>query len=197
MVTQGTTMTKRRGRVRQSDARSILFVDSHCDFCRRWALWIARHDRYRRIKIASLHGDTARSLLPARLRVPVCHWNADSARDECGRRGQRGALGRCACAVDSMVLRHRDGQLYILSSAVVGILSTLGGSCRIAGIGLLLIPRPIRDTLYRAVARRRRLLGKRGADLPDLAIRSTTGILTIATASVRNCAQTAPIVSLQ
>ncbi len=114
------------------ESRPILFVDGCCVLCQRAAGWLARRDRRGRVTLAALQGDTARRLVPAALR---------------------------AAAVDrdpgSVVWRTPDGRLLLRSTAVLAAVAALGGRYRAAAL-LRLVPAPVRDALYAAVARRRR-----------------------------------------
>lgn len=70
-----------------------------------------------------------------------------------------------ACAslpqdVDSVIV-VRDGQVQVYSDAAITALMALGGAWRLAA-GLRLIPRAVRDGIYRAIARHRyRWFGRR------------------------------------
>ena len=112
--------------------RPILFVDGCCVLCQRAAGWIARRDRNGRVALAALQGNTARRLLPAALRA--------AATD--------GTPG-------SVVCRAPGGTLLLRSTAVLTAVAALGGWYRAAAL-LRLVPAPLRDALYAAVARRRR-----------------------------------------
>ena len=114
------------------EGRPIVFVDGCCVLCQRAAGWIARRDRRGRVALATLQGATAHRLLPDSLR---------------------------AAAVDggpgSVVWRTPDGRLLLRSTAVLAAVAALGGRYR-AAVLLRLVPAPVRDALYAAVARRRR-----------------------------------------
>ncbi|MBV9222449.1 MAG: DUF393 domain-containing protein, partial [Acidobacteriaceae bacterium] len=63
---------------------------------------------------------------------------------------------------DSMVVQTRDGSLLMRSNAWVHVLRRLGGRWKLVGSFLNVIPRPLRDFVYRAVARTRyRIFGRR------------------------------------
>ena len=115
-----------------SSGRPILFVDGCCVLCQRAAGWVARRDRRGRVALAALQGDTARRLLPGALRAAA----AD---------GMPG----------SVVWRTPGGRLLLRSTAVLAAVAALGGWYRAAAL-LRLLPAPLRDALYAAVARRRR-----------------------------------------
>lgn len=67
---------------------------------------------------------------------------------------------RAAEFPDSVVVREREtGEIRLCSDAVLRLLGTLGGLWRVAGWVVWLVPRPLRDAGYAAVARIRRRLG--------------------------------------
>jgi len=59
---------------------------------------------------------------------------------------------------DSVLVRTREGRLLERSSAIARMLSSLGGLWRVAGALLTLVPGPLRDLGYDAVARVRKRL---------------------------------------
>lgn len=120
----------------RASARPVLFVDGHCVLCQRTARWVMRRDRRGRIALAALQGSTARRLLPPALR------------------GE--AAAAVPAAPGSLVWREVDGQLRIRSSAVLAAAAALGGRYRAGAALLRLVPAPLRDALYLALARRRR-----------------------------------------
>ena len=62
---------------------------------------------------------------------------------------------------DSVVLLRPNGQYFTRTSAVVRLFERLGGYWRLLALGLAIIPRPIRDAGYDAIARiRHRLFAK-------------------------------------
>lgn len=127
-------------------AKPILFVDGHCLLCQRAAQWVVDHDRYGRVALAALQGEIAQRLLPPEL---------------------RGGAGR-AEAPGSLVWRGADGRLAVRSEAVIAVAVAIGGwYATLAGV-LRLVPRPVRDALYRLVAGQRHRLGAAaGCPLPD------------------------------
>ena len=132
-------------RAEGASARPILFIDGHCVLCQRAARWVVRHDRRGRVALAALQGKTARRLLPAALR------------EEPAERREPGAapVRRLPASPGSLVWREVDGRVRIRSAAVLAVAAALGGWYRAAAL-LWLLPRPLRDALYLAVARRRR-----------------------------------------
>lgn len=105
--------------------------------CQRAARWVLRRDRNGRVALAALQGRTARRLLPAALRGAAPAG------------GESGAPG-------SLVWREPDGRIRIRSAAVLAVAAALGGRYRAGAALLRLVPAPLRDALYLALARRRR-----------------------------------------
>jgi predicted DCC family thiol-disulfide oxidoreductase YuxK len=63
---------------------------------------------------------------------------------------------------DSMIVQTREGALLVSSNAWIHILRRLGGGWRIAASVLAAIPQPLRDLVYKVIARiRYRLFGRR------------------------------------
>ncbi len=116
-------------------AHSMVFYDGACGLCHRTVRFAIARDRDgSRFRFATLRGETFRRLVPepARAGLP-----------------------------DSIVVLTPDGQLLARSSAVVHILERIGGSWRLLGGLLGLIPRTIRDLSYDGIARiRYRLFSK-------------------------------------
>lgn len=110
----------------------ILLYDGVCGLCDRTVQWVLRHDPDGTMRFATLQG----------------------------------AIGRAAVArapeltqVDSVVLLHKDGA-WIRSTAVLEVLRYVGGAWSLA-LAAYVIPRPVRDWAYNAVARRRyRIFGR-------------------------------------
>ncbi len=112
-----------------SGARSLdhptLFYDGTCGLCDRTVRWLLRADHRGVLRFAALQGQTAQRRLPEPL-----------IRD-----------------LDSLVLA--DGErVLVRSDAVLEALAHLEGWRWVARL-LRIIPRPLRDRLYTAVARRR------------------------------------------
>ena len=115
-------------------AGPILFIDGHCVLCQRAAQWVLRHDRRGRVALAALQGKTAHRLLPAAL----CEESLSPA------------------STGSLVWREGDGRIRLRSAAVLAVAVALGGWYRAGAALLWLVPAPLRDALYLALARRRR-----------------------------------------
>ena len=133
-------------------AGPILFIDGHCVLCQRAAQWLLRHDRRGRVALAALQGKTAHRLLPAALREEPTDGRATAAdpdRDAAPARQVPAFPG-------SLVWREVDGRIRVRSAAVLAVAATLGGWYRAAAALVRLVPVPLRDALYLALARRRR-----------------------------------------
>lgn len=137
----GETGQRLPGAPEQPPARPILFVDGQCVLCQRTARWVMRRDRRGRVALAALQGRTARRLLPPALR---------------GEAGAIAPANTAPAAPGSLVWREVDGRLRIRSAAVLAVAAALGGRYRIGAALLRLVPAPLRDGLYLALARRRR-----------------------------------------
>lgn len=115
------------------DELPIVFFDGVCGLCNRSIDFILRRDQRGVFRVTPLQGETAEQLLET----------ADRER-----------LG-------SLVVRI-SGRTYRRSSAVVRVLWRLGPAWKAVGTLLWLIPLPLRDLGYRAVASNRyRWFGKK------------------------------------
>jgi predicted DCC family thiol-disulfide oxidoreductase YuxK len=119
------------------DARQengIVFYDGVCGLCDRWVRFVLKRDKQRTLRFAPLQGETAqaRKDLPAELRTVVFIVQAGTAAE----------------------------QIFTRSEAALRLLDHVGGFWRIMS-WLRVIPRPIRDGVYDAIAQRRyRWFGK-------------------------------------
>lgn len=115
------------------DANPILFFDGVCGLCNRVVDFVLRHDRRGVIRFAPLQGTTAQQRLPDR---------------------DRERLDTVVFIEDTRITRR--------STAIVHLLSHLGGGWTAAAWLLWLIPWPLRDIGYRAVSKLRyRLFGRK------------------------------------
>ena len=111
----------------------LIYFDGLCGLCDRFVNFVLRHDHRRRFRFAPLQGETARVRL-AHLEHPE--------------------RSPTVILDDGVRLRFR-------SDAALAILTGLGGAWR-AAAWLRVIPRPLRDLVYRGVARyRHRWFGRR------------------------------------
>ena len=107
-------------------AGPIVFYDGQCGLCDRSVRWILHHDRHQRLRFAPLQGTTYAAL------------DAPSKPTDEG----------------TIVLLDADG-LHVRSEAVLRILRSIGGPWRALAVAGRLCPRPVRDAVYRWVARHR------------------------------------------
>lgn len=107
--------------------KPVIFFDGVCGLCNRFVDWTIRRDRHRVFKFAPLQGETAKQNIGEQPTGQEEEW--------------------------TLVYVDEDGR-FVRSSAVIRILTRLGGFWKIAGAGYIL-PTSWRDALYRFVARRR------------------------------------------
>jgi predicted DCC family thiol-disulfide oxidoreductase YuxK len=112
----------------------VVVFDGVCHLCSGWVQFLLRHDQARRYSFAPMQGEHGQRLLREHGIDP---------------------------ADPSSFLLLRDGVAQTDSGAVISVLTGLGGAWRAVGV-LRVIPRAVRDPVYRWIARHRyRLLGKR------------------------------------
>ena len=120
---------------------AIIVFDGVCALCNGWVDFLLARDRHQRYRFAAMQSPAGRRLLAAHGLDPD----------------------------DPASFLLLDGQgAQTDTDAIARVLSGLGGGWRVAALGRLL-PRAIRDRLYRVVARNRyRLFGRRDAcRMPD------------------------------
>ncbi|MEO7325769.1 MAG: thiol-disulfide oxidoreductase DCC family protein [Dokdonella sp.] len=111
----------------RDDASAIIVFDGVCVLCNGWVRFLLRHDRADRYRFAAMQSASGRALLAAH------GLDADDP---------------------SSLLLIEHGRAWINTDAIRRIVAGLGGGWRIAhAIGIL--PRPLRDGLYRTIARNR------------------------------------------
>lgn len=103
----------------------LVFFDGVCTLCNGFVDFLVRHDPSCRVKIAPLQGSTAHEI-----------------------------LGPKSAQELASILYLEDGVIHRESSAALKTLEALGGLWRLAAL-LRAIPPPIRDTVYRWIARNR------------------------------------------
>jgi predicted DCC family thiol-disulfide oxidoreductase YuxK len=106
--------------------RAILFYDGHCALCQFWVQFLLQRDFKDRFRFASLQSAIAQ---------------------------KAGVTADGDLAPDTVVLQYAD-RTYTHSDAALLALQLLGGLWRIVVV-LRWIPRPIRDAVYRWIARYR------------------------------------------
>jgi predicted DCC family thiol-disulfide oxidoreductase YuxK len=120
-----------------SNVNPILFFDGHCGVCTRSVQWLLKRDRSGELRFASLQGSTYASLDVA---------------------GKPQDL--------STAVLFESGVLHTQSTAVLRALVSIGGVWSFVGRMLLIVPRLIRDPIYRAVAIRRNTLLSTSSSCP-------------------------------
>ena len=111
----------------------IVVFDAQCLLCNGWVQFLLKHDRRGRFQFAAIQGDVGRRLLvDAGLQVE---------------------------GLQTLLLVDR-GQSWQHTAAILRILHALGWPWRVAWAAWL-VPAPLRDGLYRLIARNRyRLFGR-------------------------------------
>ncbi len=114
----------------------VLVFDGLCPFCSRTALWVIRHDRRDRFRLAASQSDAGRRFLAGLTPTPDPE--------------------------ESIVLVE-NGVPYTRSAAVLRMFRRLDAPWPLL-YGFILVPRFLRDAIYRFVAaRRRRWFGARNS----------------------------------
>ncbi|PAD34679.1 thiol-disulfide oxidoreductase DCC family protein [Terribacillus saccharophilus] len=108
------------------DNKAIILFDGVCNLCNNSVQFIIKHDKAAYFKFASLQSDFGGQLKEAK-QIPG--------------------------HVDSIILVE-NGKVYMQSSAILRISRHLNGPWKLAAAALI-IPRPLRDGLYRYVAKNR------------------------------------------
>ena len=117
-----------------TDEHPVVLFDGVCNFCESSVQFIIRRDPRGRFRFASLQSDVGRALVQA--------------------------VGRSPDDLDTMVLVD-GGRAWLKSTAALEIARHLTGLWPVLRI-FVVVPRPIRDWCYDAIARRRyRWFGKK------------------------------------
>lgn len=106
----------------------LLFYDGGCGLCHRAVRFVLARDREGAFRFAPIGGRTFCAVVPAVARASL---------------------------PDSLVVRGRDGRLYLKSDGTIHILERLGGGWGVLAALLRLLPRRLRDAGYDLVARHR------------------------------------------
>jgi predicted DCC family thiol-disulfide oxidoreductase YuxK len=114
-------------------AKPILYFDASCGFCNQWVGVIRRLDRHGQLQLEALQSIQGQELVHS--------------------------LSEQKVDTDTVILQSDDG-LYLRSDAVIHCLLALGSWYRWVLV-FKLIPRTVRDYLYRVIARNRHRLGGR------------------------------------
>ncbi|MCC6697872.1 MAG: thiol-disulfide oxidoreductase DCC family protein [Candidatus Hydrogenedentes bacterium] len=105
----------------------VILFDGVCNLCNSSVQFVIRHDRHGRFRFAALQSEAGKRL-----------------------------LNRCGCGTDDMtsVVLVEDDRCYRESTAALRVLRDCDGLWRMLYVGIV-IPRFLRDVLYRIVARNR------------------------------------------
>jgi len=106
---------------------NVIYFDGHCNLCNRFVDFLIRRDKLHILRFAPLQGQTAAQQLPAEFREKL-----------------------------GTIVYAQGAQFHVRSTAALLILASLGGVWTLAKI-LLIIPRPLRDLVYRWIAKNRYL----------------------------------------
>ena len=117
-----------------ADQHPLIVFDGECVLCSANARFVLAHDRTRRFRLTTAQGPLGQALY-RHLRLPTDDYET--------------------------MLLIEDGRMFADSDAVIGVWRGLGWPWRAAAAAAI-VPRWVRDPLYRLVARNRfRLFGRR------------------------------------
>lgn len=109
------------------DDKPIIVFDGHCVLCSRWANIVLRYDTHKRLRLLAAQSPLGEALY--------------------------GHYGLKSNDYDTNLL-IQNGCVRVKSDGSIAMCETIGGLWRSASI-LRLIPRPLRDWVYGAIAKRR------------------------------------------
>ena len=116
-------------------AKSVILFDGVCNLCNAWVRFVIKRDPHARFAFAPLGSDAANELLRER---------------------------QSTVASDSIILVEKDA-IYDQSTAALRIARRLSGAWSLTS-AFLVVPRVLRDAVYRLIARNRyRWFGRRDA----------------------------------
>jgi len=105
--------------------KKIIFFDGVCGLCNKTVNFLMSVDKRQNLRFAPLQGDTAKNHLPAEIIEDL-----------------------------NTLVFYEDGELTNRSTAVLRALKAIGGFCGLLYVGII-IPRPLRDWIYKIVAKNR------------------------------------------
>jgi predicted DCC family thiol-disulfide oxidoreductase YuxK len=111
----------------EPDSHPVIVFDGVCVLCNGWVRFLLRHDRQKRYRFAAMQTESGRALLAGN--------GLDSADP-------------------ASFLLVESGTAWRETDAIVRVISSLGGFWRLVAV-VRLVPSPLRDWLYRVVARNR------------------------------------------
>jgi predicted DCC family thiol-disulfide oxidoreductase YuxK len=116
----------------------VILFDGVCNLCCGWVQFLIRQDKKALFRFASIQSEAGEKLLTS---------------------------ARLDSAELKTIVYLRNKEVYIESAAILEIFNDLGGMWRIVKV-FKLIPKVVRDRIYRFIAQRRyRVFGKRSACL--------------------------------
>ncbi|NOU95005.1 DUF393 domain-containing protein [Paenibacillus sp. LMG 31456] len=116
-----------------TNSYSIVLFDGVCRFCNGWVQFLIRQDKADAFRFSPIQSDYAQSLLDSN--------------------------SSAVAGIDSVILVEK-GVVYTHSSAVLHIFKRLGRGWTLLYL-FIIIPRPLRDIVYRWIAKHRyKLFGK-------------------------------------
>jgi predicted DCC family thiol-disulfide oxidoreductase YuxK len=122
----------------EPDSRPVIVFDGVCVLCNGWVRFLLRHERKKRYRFAAMQTESGRALLAANGLDP----------DD-----------------PASFLLVENGKAWRETDAIMHVIASLGGFWKVAVVARAL-PRPLRDWLYRVVARNRyRWFGRHDACL--------------------------------
>jgi predicted DCC family thiol-disulfide oxidoreductase YuxK len=132
-------------------ASTVVFYDGVCALCNRLVRFLIRRDTHARLLFAPLQGTLAREVLPAHGYHPT---DLDTVYVLANFR--RPIKGRPTTDVEPPFAgRQREPAVLARSRAILHALAELGPAWRALATMGRLVPRPVSDALYDAIARRR------------------------------------------
>lgn len=164
-----------------ADAGAIVVFDGVCVLCNGWVGFLAKRDRRRRYRFAPMQGETGRGLLAGNGLNPDDPLSFLLIEFDRASRTRAVSISPASAHLSTDPSRHSNTQseensepidaafptpaarVSTESTAVIRVLTGLGGVWRVFGLALAL-PRAVRDPLYRMVARNRyRWFGRHAA----------------------------------
>ena len=124
---------------------AVIVFDGACVLCNGWVDFLLRRDRRQRYRFAAMQGTAGRALLARHGLDP----------DD-----------------PASFLLLEDARAWTDTDGIRRVLTGLGGAWTLAHL-MVLVPRPVRDALYRRLARNRyRWFGTTACRMPDVAERA-------------------------
>src|SRR5687768_10172411 len=105
----------------------LILYDGVCNLCNRWVQFVLKHDSRRQFYFAPLQGTTAKNILSERFQEQN---------------------------VQDTVVLIDNNKVYTRSEAALRIFKLLGNGWKLF-YGLMIVPRFIRDGVYRFISKRR------------------------------------------